>query len=182
METLSSIILDDDPEQSQLLLECLSCYDFLNVISIENKARLALSKILFHRPKLVFLEVETPELDGFEMIRLFKENNYYPKVILTSAQKQYGIKAIRNGVFDYLLKPFDNNIIENFVKRLTIQSHLPSRLSNIEKQIITYLTEGCSSKEIATNMNLSTPTISYHKTKILKKYKVKTTAQLLIKV
>ncbi len=182
MFSLNSIILDSDIEQSNLLLTQVKRFKFIHILSIESNPRTALSKILFFRPDVVFMEVETPELDGFEMIQLFYKNNYYPKVIFTSYHTQYCIKAIRIGVFDYLLKPFENEVIKNCVKRLNTRIYADVILSSVENQIISYLTKGFSSKEIASHMNLSTPAISYHKTKILRKYQAKTTAELLIKI
>lgn len=183
MITLSSIILDNNIEQSNLLLKFLSSFKHINVINLESEPVLALPKILFHKPDLVFLEIETPGLDGFDMIHLFHEKKYYPKVVFTSSQSQYGIKALKEGVFDYLITPINENELAECIRRLSLDDNKTFiNLSNKENEIISCLMKGNSEKEISCQLNLSPHTISYHKRKILKKYSAKTTTELLIKV
>jgi two-component system LytT family response regulator len=60
--------------------------------------------IQLHQPDLIFLDIQMPKINGFEMLELIEEP---PAVIFTTAFDEYAIKAFESHAVDYLLKPFD---------------------------------------------------------------------------
>jgi two-component system LytT family response regulator len=66
----------------------------------------AVVKILQHRPDVVFLDIQMPELDGFEVLREVWPH-HQPFVVFTTAFDQYALRAFEVNAIDYLLKPFD---------------------------------------------------------------------------
>jgi two-component system LytT family response regulator len=75
------------------------------------------------KPDLVFLDIEMPAMNGFEMLEQFTEIPF--AIIFTTSYDQYAIKAIRFSALDYLLKPIDHNELAVAVKKVQEQRHLP---------------------------------------------------------
>jgi two-component system, LytTR family, response regulator len=96
--------------QVQLLDQCRSA----------KKGLEAIEKL---KPDLVFLDIEMPAMNGFEMLELFTEIPF--AIIFTTSYDQYAIKAIRFSALDYLLKPIDPNELIGAVKKVQEQRHLP---------------------------------------------------------
>ena len=65
-------------------------------------------------PKIVFLDIEMPHMNGFEMLQHVRPKNFH--VIFTTAYDQYAIKAIKYAAFDYLLKPIDIEELQTAVR------------------------------------------------------------------
>ncbi len=100
-------VLVDDEEKSIRNLELLlaaACPD-VNIIGKGNNALEAVKTILNLKPHIVFLDVHMPGYSGFDVLENIKEAG--PLVIFTTAHKNYAIEALRQGAFDYLLKPVD---------------------------------------------------------------------------
>jgi two-component system LytT family response regulator len=77
----------------------------------------ALSLIKKHKPQLIFLDIEMPRMNGFEMLNELKEKNFH--IIFTTAYDQYAIKAIKYAAFDYLLKPVDIEELKSAIERIS---------------------------------------------------------------
>ena len=182
MKIFNVIIIDREIDSSILLANLLSNYNNINIISIEKDSSVALDKILLFKPDVLFLAIEMPIFNGFEIIQKLKDKLFFPRIVLLSSQCQYGIKAIKEGVFDYIIKPFNFLEIGECIDRLESENSIIfSELTFIEKEILHCLCQGWQIKQIGINLNLSPHTISYHRNKILKKTGTKSTAQLLSK-
>lgn len=68
------------------------------------------------KPKLIFLDIVMPRLNGFEMLEKLKEKNF--SIIFTTAYNQFAIRAIRYSAFDYLLKPIDIEELRTTIARI----------------------------------------------------------------
>lgn len=109
LETLSLLLKEYCP-QVQLKEECPSAKKGLETID----------KI---KPDLVFLDIEMPVMNGFEMLEQFTEIHF--AIIFTTSYDQYAIKAIRFSALDYLLKPVDPKELIMAVTKVQEQRHLP---------------------------------------------------------
>ncbi len=109
LDTLN-ILLNDYCPGVQVVDQCMS----------GKKALEAIEKL---KPDLVFLDIEMPAMNGFEMLEQFFEISF--AVIFTTSYDQYAIKAIRFSALDYLLKPIDPNELVSAVKKVQEQRHLP---------------------------------------------------------
>src|SRR5580698_6002095 len=76
----------------------------------------ALAQIRGQRPDLVFLDVQMPECDGFDVLELLGAD-IPPAVVFVTAYDQYALRAFEAGALDYLLKPFDNARFERALNR-----------------------------------------------------------------
>lgn len=76
----------------------------------------AISAINYLKPDCVFLDIEMPEMDGFEMLNTLKYRSF--DLIITSAYDNYAIKAFRQHAIDYLLKPVDSDDLIEAIERI----------------------------------------------------------------
>ena len=77
----------------------------IKVVAEAANGQEALLLIQHHKPQLIFLDIEMPKMNGFEMLNELPEKDFH--IIFTTAYDQYAIKAIKYAAFDYLLKPID---------------------------------------------------------------------------
>jgi len=110
LDTLG-ILLNDFCPQVQVMERCGSAKDGL--VAIEK-----------HQPDLVFLDIEMPVMNGFELLEMFPELPF--AVVFTTSYDQYAIKAIRFSALDYLLKPIDPKELVTSVHKIQLQKHRPS--------------------------------------------------------
>lgn len=91
-------------------------------------AESGLTAIQRHKPHLVFLDIEMPNMNGFEMLEKLSEIHF--EIIFTTSYDQYAIKAIRFSALDYLLKPVDPKELQRAVQKVAerLQHPLPQQL------------------------------------------------------
>jgi two-component system, LytTR family, response regulator len=100
----SCIIIDDEKLARDLLLEYVELFPELEVIAECSKGSDAVDKINTLKPDLIFLDVQMPGMNGFDVL---DEIDHDPYVIFTTAYDKYAIKAFEKNAVDYLLKPLD---------------------------------------------------------------------------
>ncbi|MEO8414816.1 MAG: LytTR family DNA-binding domain-containing protein, partial [Ginsengibacter sp.] len=88
-----------------------------------NDPATGLKAIELHKPDLVFLDIEMPQMNGFEMLEHLPQINF--AVIFTTGYDQYAIKAFHFSALDYLLKPIEPKELIDAVKKVEEQHHLP---------------------------------------------------------
>jgi len=119
---LTSIIIDDEAdarERMACLLE--KCEHIKNLGSVARPVE-AIEKIKQHNPELLFVDVEMPEMSGFELVSQLHEANLRPHIVFVTGYSQYAIKAIKAGAFDFLLKPVDIDELREMAERVLNKS------------------------------------------------------------
>lgn len=119
------IIIDDEPLARSLVKEYLENYPDIEIVAECADGFDGVKAISTHKPDLLFLDIQMPKINGFEMLELIEEK---PSVIFTTAFDEYAIKAFDIHAVDYLLKPFNK---ERFDKALT--RWINSRPEKVEK-------------------------------------------------
>ena len=105
---MQALIIDDEKHCRDSLSIMLTKYcPEVEVLASCQNAGAAIRSIRQYHPDLIFLDVEMPGTNGFELLECCKEYNF--KIIFTTAHDQYAIEAIRNNALDYLLKPVNKN-------------------------------------------------------------------------
>jgi len=99
---LRCIIVDDEPFARNGLAEDIRVIDFMEVAGIAESALQAMELLTRQTVDLVFLDIEMPKLNGFDLLRTLQQP---PMVILTTAYNHYAPESYELGVIDYLLKP-----------------------------------------------------------------------------
>jgi two-component system, LytTR family, response regulator len=117
---ITAIIIDDEAKGRLAMREKLSAYCMqVQVIAEASNGQEALLLIQHHKPQLIFLDIEMPRMNGFEMLNAMPEKNFH--VIFTTAYDQYAIKAIKYAAFDYLLKPIDIEELKTAVEKIELK-------------------------------------------------------------
>lgn len=110
-----TLIIDDEQLARKRLAHLLKPFDQVAIIGEAVNGQDGLEKIEKLQPDLVFLDIEMPVFNGFEMLAKLK---HQPKVVFTTAYDQYAIKAFDEGSIDYLLKPIEKERLEKTLKRI----------------------------------------------------------------
>ncbi|SOE20110.1 two component transcriptional regulator, LytTR family [Spirosomataceae bacterium TFI 002] len=114
---MKTIIIDDEKLARSLLKSFLSEIPTIEVIGEAENGFEGLKKINELKPDLVFLDIQMPKLNGFEMLELIDET-YRPQVIFSTAYDEYAIKAFEQNAVDYLLKPFSEERLLQAVNKV----------------------------------------------------------------
>lgn len=126
---ITAIIVDDEPYCCESLATLLEKYcKNIKVIDVCYSAETALKSIPENAPNVLFLDVEMPGMNGFELLEKLDEINF--QLIFTTSYDQYAIKAIRFSALDYLLKPIDREELQKAIEKVLqkIKSTLPQQL------------------------------------------------------
>jgi two-component system LytT family response regulator len=121
---IKAIIIDDERLARNLVREYLSTHTDIDIKAECNDGFEGLKAIQEYQPDLIFLDIQMPKINGFEMLELI---DHPPAVIFTTAFDEYAIKAFDNHAVDYLLKPFSQ---ERFDKALEKWKVLYDRKEN----------------------------------------------------
>ena len=111
------VIIDDEVNAQSLLEKTLNKYfpNKFNVVDKCHSVDAGVRAIKMHDPELVFLDIQMPEKNGFELFNYFDVIKF--EVIFTTAYNQFAIKAIKRSALDYLLKPINNLELAEAIKR-----------------------------------------------------------------
>ncbi len=113
---LKVLLIDDEQRATDALrLMIIKTIPEIDEVMVCNDARQAAEKIHQFQPGLVFLDIQMPHLNGFELLEKIPNKNF--KIIFTTAYNEYAIQAIRYSAFDYLLKPVDMEELQSAVHR-----------------------------------------------------------------
>ena len=131
---IRTILVDDEPLARSNLAILLRNDPQIEIVSECSSGAEALAKIRAARPDLVFLDVQMPECDGFDVLELLG-NDLPPAIIFVTAYDQYALRAFEAGALDYLLKPFDNNrfgrALERAKEKLAGGNNPPTKLERL---------------------------------------------------
>ncbi len=113
---IKAILIDDEKNALEMLEWQLQNYcPQVTIACICNNADDGITAIHQHKPQLVFLDIEMPKKNGFEVLQSFTNPSF--DVIFTTAYNQFALKAFRFAALDYLLKPIDADDLVAAVKR-----------------------------------------------------------------
>ncbi len=135
---LKAIIIDDEPDNVKLLALQLKLYcpKQVQVIAECTLSKDGLVKIKELQPDIVFLDIEMPVMNGFELLEAVEQINFH--VIFVTAYDQFAIKAFRFSALDYLLKPIDARELQAAVIKAEPKPKTDERqLQLLKHQLIT---------------------------------------------
>ena len=115
MKEITCVLVDDEELARNLLKEFLGEHRDVVVVGEADRGKDAVKLINEKKPDLVFLDVQMPGMYGFEVIQLLEHR---PAIIFSTAYDQYAIKAFDNNAVDYLLKPLDQDRLNQAIERI----------------------------------------------------------------
>ncbi|WP_400190516.1 LytR/AlgR family response regulator transcription factor [Hymenobacter sp. B81] len=131
-----ALIIDDERLARGVIRALLQASPGVTVVGEAANGSEAVIQILQHRPELVFLDIQMPELDGFEVLQQVWPH-HQPAVVFTTAYDQYALRAFEANAMDYLLKPFNavrfHQALERVRERLG-QRHQPQLEALVRQQ------------------------------------------------
>lgn len=131
------VIIDDEPLARSLVVEYLQQHTSIEIAAECNDGFQGVKAIMQHKPDLIFLDIQMPKINGFEMLELLDST---PSVIFTTAFDEYAIKAFEANAIDYLLKPFSKERFDlaiqkwNEKRNTSSEKNIQSLLENTTKQ------------------------------------------------
>ena len=116
---MKTIIIDDEPLARSIVREYLQSYNDIEIVAECNDGLEGMKAVQQYKPDLIFLDIQMPKINGFEMLELFEDP---PSVIFTTAFDEFAIKAFESNAVDYLLKPFNKNRFDKAIQKFLQQS------------------------------------------------------------
>jgi two-component system LytT family response regulator len=150
MNNINAIIIDDEERArntlSSLLLNYCPEITVLATCANVPDGVLAINK---HKPDVVFLDIEMPDYNGFELLGFFREIDF--DIIFVTAYSEYAIKAFEISAVDYILKPIDIDQLKNSVEKLK-QKKLHSQMQE-QIELLKESYKGDDIRKIALSMS-----------------------------
>jgi two-component system, LytTR family, response regulator len=120
VSAIRAVIADDERLARKKLRILLDSEPQVEVVAECPNGRQAVSAIRSFRPDMVLLDIQMPDLNGFEVLNEIPSEEM-PKVIFTSAYDQYAVRAFEAHALDYLLKPFDQDRLHAAIERASTE-------------------------------------------------------------
>ena len=130
------LLVDDEPLAREMLREMLQGDPDVTIVGESVNGREALEAIHAHSPDLIFLDVQMPELGGFDVLAALDKQ--IPHVIFVTAYDQYAVRAFEVQALDYLLKPFDQERFDRSWQRAKAQI-VRERNGGVDQRILALL-------------------------------------------
>ncbi len=120
---LRAIIIDDESAGIVMLKVLISRnQETIRLIASTADPEIGIAYIEDYKPDLVFLDISMPKMSGFTLLSKLSYHDF--KLVFTTAHKEYAIEAIKNGAFDYLLKPISNEDFKTCINKIVLQQQL----------------------------------------------------------
>jgi len=120
--TLRTVVVDDEALPRQRVADLVRGDSRLELVGEADDGRVALDLIVEQRPDLVFLDIQMPELDGFQVIAAL-DDEALPAIVFVTAYDAYALRAFEVDAIDYLLKPVNAERFDAAVARVVGRLH-----------------------------------------------------------
>ena len=127
---IKAVIIDDEPQNASSLKKDLEVHcPHVQTVAVCLSAKEGILTIKKEKPDLVFLDIEMPWMNGFEMLEVIGEINF--NIIFTTAHDEFAARAFRISAVDYLLKPIDSADLKTAVMKVEEKIQLQQGQANI---------------------------------------------------
>ena len=189
-------IVDDDPAIRKMLSIVFAQAGFHATCFAEGAALLASAHLVI--PACIILDINIPGRSGLDILKQLNAEDYPAPIFVISGEGDIpmAVDAIRNGALDFIEKPFRASAMVARVKESieawtqrhkdTTASNMPSKgmlgrepLTRRERDVLTLIVGGASSKEAGRQLGISPRTVEFHRARIVEKFDAKNTADLI---
>jgi two-component system LytT family response regulator len=126
---MKALIIDDEPLARSIVKEYLQYHPQIALAQECNDGFEGIKAIQQHQPDIIFLDIQMPKINGFEMLELIDNP---PATIFTTAFDEYAIKAFESHAVDYLLKPFSKERFDKAIQKWLLQTNVAVLKSNTQ--------------------------------------------------
>jgi two-component system LytT family response regulator len=120
MPQLKTIIVDDEPLALNLIRNYLGKHNDIEIVAECSNGGMAIKRIAELQPDLVFMDIQMPGLTGLDVVKRLQAEDL-PLIVFVTAFDQYAVDAFSVHAVDYLLKPFDQTLIDRAIERCKIR-------------------------------------------------------------
>ena len=121
MNRIKAIIIDDEERAVNTLSSLLRTYtEEVDVVATAASVPLGVLEINKHQPDLVFLDIEMPEFNGFELLNFFRQVDF--EIIFVTAYSEYALRAFEVSAVDYILKPVEVDSLRKALEQFRIRN------------------------------------------------------------
>lgn len=123
MKTFKTLLIEDERLAREELKSLLKDYLEIDIIGEAKNGEEGIALIKEHKPDLVFLDINMPGMNGFEMLKQLED---LPRVIFVTAYDEYALKAFEVNALDYILKPVDPERLREAIQKLSSEDDFVS--------------------------------------------------------
>jgi two-component system, LytTR family, response regulator len=123
MKTFKTLLIEDERLAREELKSLLKDYLEIDIIGEAKNGEEGIALIKEHNPDLVFLDINMPGMNGFEMLKQLED---LPRVIFVTAYDEYALKAFEVNALDYILKPVDPERLREAIQKLSSEDDFVS--------------------------------------------------------
>jgi len=138
-DKIKAIIIDDEENSRDLMEKLLHSFPDIELLGSADSADEGVMLVMDQMPDLIFLDISMPGKDGFDFISELKKLDHKIDIIFVTAYDQFAIQAFKVSAFDYLLKPVDEESLEETLMRyrsrrnkVSLEDKLNTLIANIE--------------------------------------------------
>ncbi len=151
--TIRALVIDDEYLARQRVIKLLEHFDQIKVLGEARNGKEAVELIQLKSPDLIFLDVQMPDFDGFEVVNRIKINEM-PYIVFTTAYDQYAIKAFDIHALDYLLKPIDEGRFNSSMQK--VEAHFKTqKATDFNKELMKMIKTFNKSDEYLNQVTIS---------------------------
>ncbi len=134
------LIIDDERLAREELKSLLKNFDSLEIVDEAKNPEEGIAKIKEHNPDLIFLDIQMPGMNGFDMLKKLDE---IPKVVFITAYDEFALRAFEVNALDYLLKPVDPDRLKETIQKLQLpEDDFATKLNNLPERTERLLSSG----------------------------------------
>ncbi len=133
------ILIDDEQPAREELAYLLSKYSEIEIIAQESSASKAVKSIKLHTPDFIFLDIQMPGKNGFDVVAQIRDMTNPPLIVFITAYNQYAVDAFEKNAVDYIMKPFSQGRLEKSLNR--VKEILYRTKKNLIQKELKYLLE-----------------------------------------
>ena len=127
------VLVDDEPQSSKsLAIKLKDLAEDIEILGCFHEPQKAIAAIRKLKPTVVFLDIEMPGMNGFQLLEQLEEFDF--EVIFVTAYNEYMLNALRISALDYLLKPVDTGELKNSLARLRLKHSQQTQVSDRKEQ------------------------------------------------
>lgn len=116
--TIRTLIVDDEPYSRDELRHLLGVYPSIQIVDEAESGESGVMKAIQLQPDVIFLDVEMPRMNGMMAAKALLELKQAPLVVFATAYPQFAAEAFRYDAIDYLLKPYDEEQLQETIERI----------------------------------------------------------------